>query len=148
MSTVAIEIFDTHVTMCGDRQATQESWGIHAVTKVWRIGDILVGLVGEYAKGLQVVKWLRNGYVPDQFPTEEVKGGDFAILIWDGEQMATLDDQGFFVPVEETRFAVGCGALAARAAMLMGAGPELAINIASQLDGNTGGGSDVIRVDL
>ncbi len=82
------------------------------------------------------------------FPTEGVKDGNFILLIWNGESLGTFDEQGFFVEVEETKFAVGCGALAARAAMLMGATPEQAIAITASLDESTGMGSDVVRVAL
>ena len=155
MSTVAVkidEIYATnYVTMAGDRQASQDSWGTHSVTKVWHIGDSLVGLVGELGKGLQVVEWIRNGSIkaePPTFPTEEMKGGNFILLIWNGVNILTLDEQGFFVIVEEMSFAIGSGAQAARGAMKMGADVKLAIEIASEIDESTGMGTDVVKVVL
>ena len=148
MSTVAVKIDDTHVVMAGDRQASQNHWGMHAVTKVWRIRDTLVGVVGEFGKAMRVVEWMREGSFKDNFPTEELKGGDFILLIWNGESLGTFDEQGFFVGVEETSFAVGTGAMAARGAMAAGMSAEGSIHIASQIDENTGMGTDTIRVAL
>ena len=148
MSTVCVEIGDDYVTMAGDRQASQDSWGIHEVTKVWQIRQTLVGLTGECGKGLQVVNWMEEGSIKANFPTKEVEGGNFILLVWNGESLGTFDDQGFFVEVEETKFAIGCGAQAARAALLMGARPEEAIAIASQIDEHTGMGFNVVRVAL
>ncbi len=152
MSTVAIKIDDhyntNYVTMAGDRQASQDSWGVHSVTKVWRIGQNLVGLVGELGKGMQVVEWIRKGYVKDTFPTESMKDGNFIILFWNGTNILTLDEQGFFVPVEETSFAIGSGAMAARGAMKMGADATLAIEVASEIDESTGLGTDTVKVAL
>ncbi len=148
MSTVAIQISDGFVTMSGDRQASQSHWGKSTMTKVWRFGDQLVGLVGEAGKGLQVVEWYKNGGDLSMFPTEAMKGGDFILLIWNGADILTIDEQGFSVVVEDLMVAVGSGAMAALGAMHMGAGAERAIEVASEIDQYTGRGTDTVRVEL
>ena len=113
MSTVAIKIKDDYVIMAGDRQCNHADWGLHSITKVFRIRDDLVGMVGEMGKGLRVVQWYRDGAFDEDFPKDEVKDGNFILLVWDGTNILTLDDQGFRVNIEEMSAAVGSGAMAA-----------------------------------
>ncbi len=148
MSTIAIEIGDTYVTMSGDRQTSQANWGCSSMTKVWKRGDQLIGLVGEMGRGMQVVEWYKKGGNLSMFPTEAMKGGDFILLIWNGVNIITIDEQGFPLMVEDTSASVGSGAMAAMGAMRMGAGAQMAIEVASELDSYTGRGTDTIRVAL
>lgn len=146
MSTIAVKIEDGYVTMVGDRQVNHDGWGSHALTKVYRIGDDLVGMVGEMGKGSRAVRWYREGADPLVYPKEELSGGNFILLVWDGTNLLTIDDQGFPVIIEETVSAVGSGAMAARGAMAMGASAARAIEIASMVDSSTGMGQDIVRI--
>ncbi len=148
MSTVAIEIGDNYVTMSGDRQVSQENWGCSTMTKVWRTGDHLIGLVGNMGMGTQAVEWYKKGAEPSDFPTEAMKGGDFILLIWNGVNIITIDEQGFSLIIEDLAAAVGSGAMAAMGAMRMGAGAQQAIEVASDIDQYTGRGFDTVRVAL
>lgn len=148
MSTVAIKIEDDYVTMAGDRQVHMGSWGSHSLTKVFRIRDHLLGIVGDMGRGLACVQWYRDGAKIEDFPYDRMKDGDFAILVWNGTDIVTLDEQGYYTPVEEMEAAVGSGAMAALGAMEMGAGVQRAIEVASMIDEHSGRGSDVVRVKL
>ncbi len=148
MSTVAIKIEDGMVTMSGDRQSSWGAWGKSSMTKVWRYGDQLIGLAGEAGKGMQVVNWYKNGGGRSEFPTEAMKGGDLVLLIWNGTDIVTIDEQGFATVVEDLMVAVGSGAMAALGAMRTGAGAKQAVEVASEIDQFTGMGSDTVRVTL
>lgn len=148
MSTVAIKIEIGYVTMVGDRQVNQDSWGSHSLTKVFRIGDDLVGVVGAMGQGLRCVQWYRDGAKVEDFPTEGLKDGNFVLLVWDGADILTIDEQGYRVPNEELQAAVGSGAMAALGAMEMGASAQRAVEVASMIDEHTGLGTDTVRVQL
>ncbi len=148
MSTVAIEIGDNYVVMSGDRQVSQANWGCSSVTKVWRTGDHLIGLVGDMGMGFQAVEWYKKGAEPSDFPTEALKEGDFILLIWNGVNIITIDEKGFPLIMEDTTAAVGSGAMAALGAMRMGASAQMAIEVASEIDQYTGRGTDTVRVAL
>lgn len=148
MSTVAIKIEDGYAIMAGDRQVAQDCWGKHGLTKVWRIRDELVGIVGEIGRGMRAVQWYMDGGHESEFPTDQLKDGNFVLIVWDGTDILTIDEQGFRVPIEEMSAAVGSGAMAARGAMEMGASAQRAVEVASLIDEHSGQGQDVVRVAL
>lgn len=148
MSTVAIEVRAEEVVMSGDRLASQSHWGCSTMTKVWKHDGQLIGLVGEAGRGIRCVQWYKDGADPETFPTSIMKGGDFLLLIWNGANIISIDEHGLAVIVDDMVAAVGSGAMAAMGAMRMGAGAQLAIEIASEIDNYTGRGTDTIRVQL
>lgn len=146
MSTVAVKIHHSHVTMSGDRQCGHESWGTHPATKVFRIREDLIGMVGEMGWAVKAIQWYKDGADSEKWPVPVE--GNFCLVLWNDRDtiLQTIDDDGNRVDIEAAYYALGSGAMAAMGAMAMGADTEQAIEVASGLDAHTGMGCDTISV--
>lgn len=103
--------------------------------KLYRVNGSIIGFCGDPEQALKFIEWRRNS---DNKPTYSEAGSfealeltaDGRLLMWGTELIAT--------PVLDAYIAIGSGALAAMAAMAMGAKIKRAIQIASQFDPATG----------
>ena len=120
--------------------------------KIHRVEGVIIGCSGSYTDGLTFVDWWRAGHDLDKTPKfKTYHGGDDApdihaiVLTAEGVEIWTEHFQKR--PVTDEFFAVGSGAMAALAAMHMGAAAEKAVGVAMLVDIYTGGDVQVERLD-
>lgn len=107
----------------------------HATTKLYRVGKFIIGGAGHLKSIIAFVKWFSG----DRKKPHKLKNLTALVmskkhgLWWFGDETSI----GF--QVLDDRYAIGSGAVAALAALEMGAKPERAIQVASKFDDMTGG---------
>lgn len=123
--------------MAGDGQRNhQRTITNRRAVKVRRLNDgSLVGTAGDVAFGERFVDWLNNGGVA---PELKMDGGFTALILKpDGELL--LSGQDCKPTPVEAPYAIGSGMDLAIGAMVAGASPKRAVEIASDYDPDTGG---------
>lgn len=105
-------------------------------TKVYRVGDELVGMAGDTPSGLRLLEWMRNGGKGRKpkltKDTAAVRLNRDGIFTFDGRDPEWLQIDAKF-------FAIGSGARWATGAMEMGADLRKAVEVAMKYDPATGG---------
>lgn len=121
---------------CDSMTSTGDAWW--PSTKVYRVGDALIGGAGEVAAIRSFVQWYADGQrtpkpkIADTFCALELsKDG---VFYWAANLQPSLIERGFH--------AIGSGGNAALGAMLAGANVKRAVEIATQVD--TGSGGEVV----
>jgi 20S proteasome alpha/beta subunit len=117
------------------------------VTKVYRVGDCLVGCSGDnFATLLKVVDWMQEGAEEDSKP--ELGDSSVHILLVDSNGEIFLYNNDLYpMPLEQDFFAVGSGMDYAMGAMAMGASAADAVRVASQFDPGTGPKVDCLTLE-
>ena len=118
-------------------------------TKIHRVGDYVIGTAGTLMDCVAFVRWWQDRDRPLDFRAFRNDGSDapdlHALVAGpDGVEVWTEHLQP--VPVETEFYAIGSGAMAAMAAMYMGASAAEAVRIASLVDQYTGGEIQVLEV--
>lgn len=133
-------------TLAGDRLTTAGSSKACEITKVFRRKDgDLIGLAGTVAVSAEFGRWFmkgEKGKSPGLGTTP--KNGAEALIIRKKGPIEWHDSDGWHV-VHDPQIAIGSGAMAAKAAMKMGAYADRAIEIASELDLHTGNKIDMVK---
>lgn len=145
MSTVAARVYDygdkLRVAFAADKRM---SWHNATVTKLWAFENEtalfpVLGGAGVFTSIRQAATWVENGGDPDTKPEFDEK--DFHLIAADSKgQLWLAADSLEWIPIEEDVASVGSGSPYAMGAMLAGATPERAIEIATQMDSATGNG--------
>jgi hypothetical protein len=122
---------------------------IHEVTKIWRIGDVLVGGAGDYAQVLEMAAWVRAGRDVAAFPSSQRSKDDWAavLLIEVDGTVLIYERTPYPVKVESLPVAIGSGKEFARAAMHCGRSPREAVLVANALTQECGNGVDVLTLE-
>lgn len=133
-------------TLAADRQLTCDG-AVYHTTKVFNLGDRLIGYVGELAQCEELLEWYLAGAAPDTFPSWQrepdtkpslaVFNSDNTILLYEGSHVP--------IRIENQRFAMGSGAQFALGVMHFNGTAIAAVRIASNLDPWSGGGIDALR---
>lgn len=136
MTTIAADL-DTGM-MVSDSKVTLEHKGIdYPAVKIIKKGGALIGAAGHAGDCTRFMKWAA-GKFQDKEPKWAEKEGEEDSVIG-----IVLKDDGIYIwsqgdpepeKVEASMYAVGSGGKPARAAMLMGAGPVQAVEIACKVD--------------
>lgn len=121
---------------------------ICTVTKIFRVGDLLVGGSGDFPHVLAMVDWVRRGRNVSDFPAEQRHKDDWqAILVVEpGGKALMYERTPHPVSYEQPFMVIGSGREYARAALHMGATAAEAVAVASALDCNCGNGVDVLEL--
>lgn len=101
-------------------------------TKIFRVGDEIIGFAGELQCGLAFVEWYRNRSKPK--PDID----DFSALVLSKEGITMYESRLVPLPVMEKFAAIGTGCDAAIAAMHMGADPRRAVKVACKVRSDCG----------
>lgn len=136
MTTIAVDL--EQGVMVSDSQVTLEHKGINypAVKIVKRFG-MLIGAAGHAGDCTRFIKWAAGKFQDKEPRWAEDEGLEDSVI------GIVLKEDGIYVwsqgdpepeKVEATQYAVGSGGKAARAAMLLGATVEKAVEIACQVD--------------
>lgn len=132
-------------TLAGDRQSTSQMGYMGRVRKVHMIdardhGAVLVGLSGGYDDAVLFLEYLRTGKRPDT----ALKNLN-AIVIDRKKRLFSVEENLIFMPFRQKHYAAGSGRGVALAVMRMRGNAIKAVQIASQLLSDVGGGVDVVR---
>jgi hypothetical protein len=123
--------------MAADQRMTSGGPIAH-VTKIHRIGDSLYGLAGEIEPGLVFLEWLTGKR--DKMRLYKLYGEDvevrshFEILELSSQGLALWSGWGVRIPILDTSYAIGTGAMSALSHVKEGESPEKAIRRAAILD--------------
>lgn len=110
--------------------------------KIFRTKAGIIGAAGDSGLCSQFIEWAKTGFKPSARPlfrtVAQEEGTLFALVL-------TPDGIDFFDPsypeperIEADFFAIGSGAAAARVAMMLGADPPWAVELACAVDDNSG----------
>lgn len=118
------------------------------VTKVARVGDMLIGFAGNLATAMEMVAWIAAGAKPESLPAAQ-RTGDFVdlICVLPGGKVL-MYERGPIPYTPEQRFvSTGSGRDFAMAAMHLGRTSAEAVAIASLFDVHTGNGVDTLTLE-
>jgi hypothetical protein len=124
------------VMVCDSRCNGGGVW--YPITKVFRVGDELVGIAGSVKDGRTWLKWYQGGKKGPRPKTE-----DFVALVLRADGLFEHCQDGLELQVERGYHGIGSGGGYALAAHMGGcADAERAVRIACSID--TGSGGDVV----
>lgn len=136
-------IIATPTAIYSDSNVNAEG-SVFRAKKIYRIRNKLVGCAGDNGPITAFLDALRKGRkpkMPDSLPED---GRDLSALVVDKKGIWHFDDAFTADLVLEPFMAVGSGGDAARGAMMAGATPEQAIEIACQIDNGSRGPIQVL----
>lgn len=112
--------------------------------KLHRVGDVIIGGVGNLSDLLVFVRWYGSGADLKALPEFRMYGRndeapDFSALVLSPRGLTHWTEYFQPLPVFDDYTAVGSGAYAALGAMAVGAAAAEAIAVAAQIDVHTGG---------
>lgn len=132
-------------TLAADKQSTNANFG-SVVTKIFRVPDGLVGLMGGEAHAMELLEWFRNGHLPEKYPSGKDRDStaDAVFVSKSGEFFAFAGPYG---AKRENKFcAFGAGRDYALAAMYLGKNAREAVEVACALDVTCGNGIDALEL--
>jgi hypothetical protein len=122
--------------MAADHRVTSGGPIAH-VKKIHRIADSLYGLAGDIDPGFVFLEWLASSK-PDKIRLYRMLGEDgrnnFTVLELSPKGLALWSGWGVRVPILDTSYAIGTGAMSALSHVKEGESPEKAIRRAAILD--------------
>ncbi len=135
------------LTLAADKRACMGSM-INTVTKIHRVGDVLVGGSGDLDFVLQVVQWVRDGRKPESFPAQQRDKDDWQniILIEANGKPSIYNRTPHAIQYEQRCVAIGSGREYAMAAMHLGKSAREAVEVAIALDPGCGNGIDALEL--
>ena len=132
-------------TLAADRQSSYGGM-ICAVTKIHRVGDLLVGGSGDLAFVLEMIEWVRGGRVISEFPAAQRTKDDWqSILVVERDGTTSIYERTAFpIRYEEKAVVIGSGREFARAALHLGFDSVKAVETAIALSDGCGVGIDTL----
>jgi hypothetical protein len=118
---------------------------VRTVTKIRRIGSLLVAGAGDFDMVVQAFAWVEAGRKSEDFsPSMRDKESAVDILVIDGGRILKYERTPHALEFEDAVFAMGSGRDYAMAAMYLGKGAREAVEVACALDSGCGNGIDVL----
>lgn len=116
------------------------------VTKIFRVGASLAGLVGNLSIGMELLEWYRNGALPEHYPDSNRDPDEGATLVTIRPDGTAWEYQSSPIPFRnEGKFcAFGCGNEAALVAMACGKSAREAVELVSIYNAGCGNGVDTL----
>lgn len=135
------------MTLAADKRATK--WGLaYTVTKIFRVGDHLVGVAGDATRGQELIAWIRDGADPTKYPPlQDRENPAFLTCIARDGTIRLYEKTAYPYVVEERQWADGEGRDFALAAMRMGKDARAAVEFASSFVTGCGNGVDTLSFD-
>lgn len=131
--------------LAADKQST--AGGLKSkVTKLFRVGDALVGISGDNVRGQELLAWLRQGAELDSYPKPRGDLYASAMLVTPDGAIRLFEESPYPVNIEDRFCAIGSGRDFAMAAMLLGCDAKQAVSVACQLDPGCGLGVDLLEL--
>jgi 20S proteasome alpha/beta subunit len=133
-------------TLAADKRSTNMGL-IHTVTKIFRVRGALVAIDGDFAQGLLMVEWIRNGCDPDTFPESQSDDDKWTnITVADKDGIHVYEQTPCPIHFEDKIYASGSGRDFALAAMHLGKTAAEACEVASIFHSGCGNGVDSFEV--
>ena len=134
-------------TLAADKRAIYGGT-ITTLTKIRRIGDLMVGGSGESSFIGAMVEWVKNGRVPADFPKSQADKDDWQpVLVIEADGTPSLYERTQYPIRHEQRcIAIGSGREYAMAAMHLGKTAREAVEVAIELDCGCGNGIDTLEL--
>lgn len=124
--------------MVSDSRVSVEHKGLsYPAVKIMKGNGVIVGAAGLGSDCSRFMKWAISGFKGPEPKWIDTSSDDQAIgmiLREDGIYLWEIGDKDVPEKIEADMFAIGSGGKAARAAMLLGADPKQAVEIACQVD--------------
>jgi len=117
----------------------------YPAAKIFRFPGMIVGVSGEGRAMGDFLRWVKEG-LPETIPNIEEHQGSFRALVLTPDGLFEYDESFWPEKVNRNFAAIGTGAHAALAAMMLGQSTENAVAIACQIDNNTGGPVDTLKL--
>lgn len=133
-------------TLAADKRAVNSGL-IRTVTKIKRIGDLLVGVAGDTAGLVEAFRWVELGCPYDKYPDilKDKNDGPGILVIKDGKTFM-YGTSPLPTEYEDKLFAIGSGRDFALSAMHFGMSAKEAVEFASLHENNCGNGVDVLTL--
>ena len=114
-------------------------------TKIWRIGDLLVGVSGGLDSGMAMKNWIERGENPDNFPESQKKNDtNTPTCVIRNKEYWVYETTPFPFRIEDDFSAMGSGRDFALMAMRLGLPAKTAVIMTAEFDVGTGGEVDVL----
>ncbi len=121
---------------------------IRTVTKIRRIGELLVGGSSDFVTVLEMMDWIEKGSDPEKFPSLQKDKDDWAcVIIIDRGVIKLYERSHIPMTFEDSKFAIGSGRDFALAAMHCGKTAKEAVEIAIHFDSGCGNGVDCLELE-
>lgn len=136
-------------TLAADKQSTTVGYGA-TVTKIFRVRNGLLGIAGNGAHGMAIMRWINEGCDPDKWPkpVDEANSADCLFISNQREIFEFFGSSGAYPVQYEDRYnATGSGRDYALAAMYLGKTAREAVEVACALDVNCGKGIDTLELE-
>jgi ATP-dependent protease HslVU (ClpYQ) peptidase subunit len=135
--------------MAGDKMASIGDNRHGRVTKVFKIKGSLIGFSGSLDVGVAILRWFENDCNEDYWPELQYENVECNVLVVSPDGVVkSYERYPLPIVLEQDIHAIGSGRDFALAAMHLGLDPVKAVEVASALDGHTGGGVDVVSLDM
>ncbi|MES2352088.1 MAG: hypothetical protein V4641_31350 [Pseudomonadota bacterium] len=119
------------------------------VTKIFRVGALLVGGSGDVPYIQAMVDWVRRGRNVADYPVDQRDKDNWQpiIVIEPSGKAMMYERTPYPIIYDDTVMVLGSGREYARAALYMGATAAEAVAVTSALDVNCGNGIDTLRIE-
>jgi 20S proteasome alpha/beta subunit len=136
------------MTLAADKRSVN-SGRATTVTKIFRVNDALVGVTGDFARGLELVEWFKAGAVPSALPAFQRSNDDYVPMLVVRHSGVFLYEQALIpFEVEEPFFAIGSGRDCALTALHLGYSAREAVRITCELRTCCGNGIDTLELEV
>ena len=134
-------------TLAADKRFTSQGL-VYTVTKIHRLGELLLGASGDAASAAEAIDWIRRGRRHGDFP-ERLRSKDCYVdlIVIDNGKILEYENSPFPTEIEDTIMAIGSGRDFALSAMYLGKTAKEAVEIACLFDSGCGNGVDVLTVE-
>lgn len=135
-------------TLAADKRACYGGM-ICTVTKIFRVGDLLVGGSGELPYVLAMIEWVRQGRQLEAFPNAQRSKDDWQpLLVIEADGSPSLYERTPYpVRYEHQAIAIGSGREYARAILHIGRSAREAVQVTCDLESSCGNGIDVLELE-
>lgn len=105
--------------------------------KIWREGQRLCGVVGPVSDCLKLRAWVKEGSIPDKYPT--ISPDAYLVIVYPNGELTRFTASGIPIATFHKRLALGTGRDFAYGAMFMGASAEDAVRAAIKYSASCSG---------
>lgn len=132
-------------TLAADKASTSGGFK-STVTKIYRVRDAIVALVGNESAVMAGLVWLHGAMNPHEYP-EGMKTTDSAMWVIRSYEFLRYEAGPYPARVESPFLAIGSGRDYALAAMYLGHDARRAVEVACALDNSCGNGIDTLTLE-
>lgn len=134
-------------TLAADKRA--QKFGLaYTVTKIFCVGNRLVGIAGDAGRGMELVNWLREGGNVAKYPELKDPENSAHLLVVNSDRRVELyESSPHPYTIEDEKWAEGIGRDFALSAMHLGLDAKAAVSYTCQFVPSCGNGIDTLTLD-